>query len=353
MNRKKKKEKQNMVRINKAGVIVGAVTAIIGAGISVFVLFRDTHPSYAYETEFNWMHMDEIGSYLGSRSKVEIYKTKGSDGAFHQGALLAVLYNNLDEQERAITRFTVHAENITEDYSPYLNFYEARFLGYHISNSGWSETGALQIEFLELVPADGYEAQKDVQLSLKGSDKVWQLNSIKPGESTEIQLLTEEDFHVEYSENFQGVIPYTIRFKVEAPESGYSNVIASTIEVYPDHLQLFSGGIGDGEQVNYVIMIDTSYSSWSETYKVYQTLPGKRTTQLPVFIAPSMSCTMDVRFEFETLDGEIIEAAPLEDARFIVPYYETPDSYIIDGEFLDWDTIDGQAVVYFPFGSSK
>ena len=77
-------------------------------------------------------------------------------------------------------------------------------------------------------------------------------------------------------------------------------------------------------------------------------LMAGETVRLPICIVPKMSCTMSVRIEFETMDGEI-RAEPLEHAVFTVPYYEGNMERYIDGLKLDWEDGDGNKIVYFPF----
>ena len=113
-----------------------------------------------------------------------------------------------------------------------------------------------------------------------------------------------------------------------------------------------AGGCGDDSDSGYIILVDTSEDSWSESYDVYQPLPGNKAVRLPIFIVPEKSCTMSIRIEFETQDGEIIQAEPLKDAKFVIPYVETDYYEYIDGKLLDWSEVDGKEIVYFPFAAT-
>lgn len=345
--------------IKLAGGLVGIITLLTfvwQVATYFYEEYRESHPRYTYETSTDWLKMEEAESILSNQSRVEVYKDHSEEGVFYNGAALTVLYNNLDEQERHITHFSVYAEDIVEDYSPnlFLNSTQSiNPIGYNGYNAGWGETGEIRISVVDLVPAYGYEEQEVVELSLReGAITSWVFDSLKPGEHREFALLSEQDFIVEYKKPFDEVVMYSLCFEVEAAESENKEIATCTIEVHPDKLQVFVGGQGGPVDTNYVVWVDTALPTWSNTYKVHQVLPGKQGVRLPIFIVPKMSCTMSLRIEFETLDGEIITAEPLKNAQFVIPYYEDFGNYI-DGDLLDWDNVDGNVVVYFPFESTS
>lgn len=313
-------------------------------------------PMFVYDTSMDWLHMDEAASVLGTESQIQVYKPQNVK-EYDQGAVLTALYSNYSNQDRCITKFTVYAEDIREDLSPVL-WYDAitndGVLDVSCYNNGWGETGALTVEYVEIIPYEKSSLHDCVDIMMD-PDAVssWSVPSIDPGTGESFKLLNVESLRVTYIEPFDGVIKYQILFRIYSEETGFETVMPCWLDVYPDEVNLFLSGGGDGGEKNYVVWVETSEPQWQETYTVQQWLPAKKTVRLPVFIVAEKTCTMTVRIEFETADGEIIQATPLENARFVVPYYEEPPEEYIDGKLLDWEHIDGTEVFYFPFVESN
>ena len=326
---------------------------LVFVGVYAHKVYRDSHPKYEYEQCMDWLSMDEAAAVFGGESRVEIYKDYSSENAYYDGAALTVLYNNLDEQDRAIRRLTVYAEDIVRDLSPVLWVYPQYSLSpleFAIQNVGWGETGTIYINYMGIYPSKDNAADIPVALSLRdGVDIAWTFESLKPGEYRGFPLLSEEDLVVERWGEMEDKAEFILLFELEAPETEYKMALRFPVQVLPDGSVLpIEDGIGGDEDVHYVVMVDTSEPQWSRSFVIDQILPAKRTVRLPIFVVPDQSCSMTVRIEFETADGEIIEATPLENTRFIVPYYEDPYAYI-DGSLLDWEKLDGSEVIYFPF----
>jgi len=347
--------------------IAGFLT-VLASIATILVLFLPTpiipNNPPSYYTGYDWLHMDAAGAILEGTSHVQLYADSISEvgeennTAYHDGAVLIALYSNQVEHEKIITKFRVYADDIVENISPDLKFFfqkdelEGPILC-HAYNNGWGETGKIQVAFSSIRPQGGYDNDV-VDICLQdGACTSWKFDSIKPGDTESMPLLREQDFVVEYreqpDENFYAY--YFVVFKVEAPESNYATTIELPLIVGPDYVRLYWPGLGGGFSKNYVVWIDTSSPAYSAEYSVYQRLPGNEVMCIPMFIVPAKSCTMSVRIEFETLEGEIIQAAPLNNADFIIPYYEKPESYV-DGQLLDWDSVEGNVITCLPFSTT-
>lgn len=313
-------------------------------------------PMFVYDTSMDWLHMDEAASVLGSESQIQVYKHENDD-EFAKGAVLTVLYSNYSDQDRCITKFTVYAENIQEDLLPVV-WYEAEpvngVLKCWCYNSGWSETGELTVDYIGISPVEESDKYNCVDVRLdENTISTWNFPSIEAGESQELQLFNTEDIQVTYIEPFEDHIKYDVTFRLYSEETGFETILHCDLLVYPDDIGLLHINGGGEDDRNYVVWVETSEPQWQETYTVQQWLPAKETVRLPVFILADKTCTMTVRIEFETADGEIIQATPLENARFVVPYYEESLYDYVDGKLLDWEHIDGSEVFYFPFMESN
>lgn len=340
-------------RMGMAFLCVMLLSLLAFVGVYIHKVYRDRHPKYEFEQCMDWLSMDEAAAVFGGESRVEVYKEYSGENAYYDGAALTVLYNNLDEQDRAIRRLTVYAEDIVRDLTPeLLETWHASLspLEFHLYNDGWGETGNISIKFIAAYPTDANATKKPVVVSLQdGADTVWTFDSLQPGERRDFPLLSEKDLKVEIWGEFEESALFLLLFELEAPESGYKMALSFPIEVLPGGIVLpIEDGRGGGDDTHYVVMVDTSEQKWSRSFVIDQILPAKRTVRLPIFIVPDQSCSMTVRIEFETADGEIIKATPLENTRFIVPYYKDPYAYI-DGSLLDWEKLDGSEVIYFPF----
>ncbi|MBQ7921447.1 MAG: SMEK domain-containing protein [Clostridia bacterium] len=331
------------VETSPSGIIVE--TGPAGGGM-------EDMPTFTYETNMDWLRMDEAAAVLGTESQVYVYKPKNAN-EYLQCAALTVLYSNYSERDRCITEFTVRAEDIREDLSPVLR-HEALendgVLTFFCENYGWGKTGDFTIEYAGIKPYEESAEHDCVEVQVN-PDAVssWNYPSIEPGEGAYLSLFNTADIQINYKEPFEGSVWFEIMFRLYAEETGYETMLPCWLFVFADHVTFSYGVGGEGDDRNYVVWVPTSNPQWQETYAVQQWLPGNETVRLPVFIVPEKSCMMTIRMEFKTVDGEIIQATPLENARFVVPYYdETPEDYV-DGNLLDWDQIQGNEVFCFPF----
>ena len=340
---------------------IAAVVALVFLISSViFRHYREANPRYAYETVTDWMTMDEVACVLGSQNKSQARMFTGEQylDEFMSGSALTVLYNNLDEQDRIIEEFTVYAEDIVEDLSPRLLFNAITssdnqdiYCTYSFFNYGWGETGEITVNFVGLTRDEDTGGGSQVQLFLKeDSPRTWSLPSILPGEWPAFELLGIDDFYVEDSCEPDYSVSYTLEYEFLAPESNFRMDLIAFLDVTPEGLTISAGGGGAGDERTYVVWVETGSPAWSKTYKTHQVVPGNQTVRLPIFIVPQKSCTMTVTVEFKTADGEIIRATPLENAEYIIPFYEDESTYV-DGLLLDWDEVDGETIV-FPFKST-
>lgn len=313
-------------------------------------------PTFIYETNMDWLRMDEASAVLGTESQVYVYKPKNAN-EYMQCAALTVLYSNYSELDRCITEFAVYAEDIREDLSPDLRheaYENDGVLTFLCENDGWSETGDFTIEYAGIKPYEESAKHSCVEVQLN-PDAVssWNYHSIEPGESAYLSLLNTADIQINYKEPFEGDVQFEIMFRLYSEETGYATTLPCWLFVSADHFNFWYGGGGNGDDRTYVVWVPTSEPQWQETYEVQQWLPGNETVRLPVFIVPEKTCTMTIRMEFKTADGEIIQATPLENARFVVPYYdETPEEYV-DGSLLNWNQIQGNEVFCFPFAGTE
>lgn len=321
---------------------------------------QDNPPKYYSGSD--WLQMDAAGAILEGTSYVQLYADsisevwEESDTTYYDGATLIALFSNQDEHEKIITKFRVYANDIVENLSPdlHFNFWQDELtdpISCDIYNNGWGETGEIRITFSSIQPVEGFNDDLAVDVYLQdGACMFWELDSVKPGCIGNLPLLSGQDFVVEYKahpkENFP--IYYSVAFIVEAPEQNYATTMEFPLEIGPDYVRLFSSGLGGGDARNYVVWIDTSSPTYSAEYPVYQRLPGNEVVCIPMLIVPEKSCTMSVKIEFETLEGEIIQATPLNHANFVIPYYENQWMYV-DGNLLDWDSIEGKVVTCLPF----
>lgn len=358
-------------RRHMMGKKIGGFLAVFASIATILMLLFPTpiidnssqNNSPTYYSGFDWLQMNAAGTILEGTSHVQLYADSisevwgGSDTAYYDGAALIALFSNQDEHEKIITKFRVYANDIVENLSPDLHFYFWQDeltdpISCEIYNNGWGETGKIQITFSSIQPVEGYEEYNDdLDIYLQdGASTFWELDSVNPGTIGSLPLLSGQDFVVEYKaqlkENF--CTYYSVAFIVEAPDQNYTTTMELPLVIGPDYVRLFTSGLGGGEAKNYVVWIDTSSPTYSAEYPVYQRLPGNEVVCIPMFIVPEKSCTMSVQIEFETLEGETIQATPLNHANFIIPYYENQWMYV-DGNLLDWDNVEGKVITCLPF----
>lgn len=331
------------------GVVLGALllTLILwNVATYLYEEYREDHPKYAYEINMNSLNLDEAAYILGSKTKscATIYTEKPVQDAFYFGTMLTVLYNNLDEQDRTITNFSIYAENIVEDTAPYLQCTdrtEYMTAQLELYNYGWGETGDIQISFIGIEPFDS--PFPDPIALREDAPDFWMLESLQPGEKRTVQLLTEEDFVLDPTNPIAGYMEYDLVFELYAPEMNYRQTLECTLNELK--FPLLAAAPPDGLDTTYIVWAETANSEWECTHPIQSTVPGKKMALFPIFIVPEKTCTMTVRIRFETHDGETIDIIALEDTKFIIPYYPDKSEYI-EEMILDWSRVCGKIVVF-------
>lgn len=322
------------------------------SGICMWLYENFAPPEYIYETETDWLTMHEAAYILGSgvQSSAAVYTNHPDTEEFYSGTALTILYHNLDEQQRTITDFTVYADNIVENLSPRLYYSTTKGHGlnisYSIHNYGWGETGDIQIDFVSLTVHDE-RLQEHAQLITLREDapRSWVIESIYPGEEIFFVLLREDDFVIDYSSPLVDSIEYELVYELYAPAADYRETLQCILTLQWNPACQSGAPSLMIPDTTYVVWVESSEPTWTCTYPIQQTIPGNETVRFPFFIVPKKSCTMTVRIQFETLDGEIIETTVLENAEFIVPYYSDSSKYV-SNTMLDWDQVSGKIVVF-------
>ena len=309
-----------------------------------------------------WLEMEEAFDLLTEKSKVNIYTThqtsdtdNSADMCYYNGVTMIALFSNKADVDRNIVRFSVYAEDIVENLSPDIHCTWVEDCSNPITanfcNNGWGETGELHI-FISNNDI-GYYEKKDAniaQISIcKGAQNDWVFDSIRPGELKTLSFASPDIFDVQWKDPTVKSISFYIRIVIYAPEIGYATSSLIPMTATPHGVQAEGvGGMGGNEDKNYVIVVDTSFGSWSQKYPIYQRIPARQTVKLPIFILPMKSCSMSLRIEFELDDGETIIAEPLYNAAIKVPYYTELQDYV-SGDDLDWSSLEGSATIWFPY----
>lgn len=352
MKRTTKKKEKRRKSINTGMILAffGALMAgVPGVLEDAYNNYHDSHPSYKYEMRQDWMHMDEAASVSSNKSVVEVYKDNWQ-AEYWCGAELVTLYHNLSKQDRVISKFRVYAENIEENYEAKIKYrvepsYNQVPIG--MENYGWGSTGKITIALDDLSPENPNEDRVELEFK-EGAAKEWCFESIEPGESVQCACLPLDSLKIICKETLDEPVAYIAKFNIEM-ENGEPHKQECGLRVYPDRIEVNGSDVKGCGAKEYVICVDTAESSWSREFYTTQILPAGETVRLPICIVPKMSCTMSVRIEFETMDGEVIQAEPLDHAVFTVPYYEGNMERYIDGLKLDWEDGDSNKIVYFPF----
>lgn len=370
---KKNKKSGGKVTVPKWIAIVGgiaSVAAIVSGIINVIdkliTYHREAYPQYAYEINVDWKNADEVSSFYSSQSNVAVYNTDRtwvnpaySEEGYDRAVTMMTLYHNLDPHERIITKFTVKATNIVEDLRPVLYGMIADSkdrLTCDIYNDGWGDSGNLVFSIKNITQQNPEEDLSFLELSIKeGAQTSWECQPIGPGEKQTYYLLSTSDIEVHNTDQLSSPALFRLYLSLCAPDHQFQTELSCAIKVSNYGIEfLGAGGQGDEEPTRYVVIVDTSSSTWSETFETYQHLPSDKTVLIPICIAPTKSCTMTVQIEFETMDGEIIKTDILENAKFFVHYYTNPEEYINGSllKSLNWDDSKG-TIVYYPFCNSK
>lgn len=351
-NRTQKKQKKRAAKLAVGASVATIIAALLAGIVFLHTLYREYHPANAYETTFDWYSMSLADAILTDDSDVKFY-TAPYENTFYQGATLIMLYNNLSDHDRIITSFTVHAEDIVVDESPVLSCdfspsSDAHIIG-NFYNSGWSASGPLEIHVTGFTPL---QDTQDVSLSV--SEDVctsWTCSSIPPGEYGTVELLDLGSIDIHWPQSGPDApVSYLLHFTLHAPETGYSTQADCQLQVWPDRIQVLSSGIGGPDNTYYAVLADTSEPSWEHTYRTSQILPAGQAIRIPIAIIPTKSCSMTVRLSFKTLDGETFDAYPIEDAHFIVSYYEEHPAGYMDGLVKDYNQLYDKPIAYYwPF----
>lgn len=348
------KKRKKAIQAFVTALIIAFVGIIPQIGQFLYTIYRDIHPAYPYEKDFSWINIDEAESIFGNNSHVTVFNA--NQESYNSAAVLSVLFNNESDHDRTITSFTVHAEDIVEDYSPVLSYSPVDTfdpIAIDIFNDGWGETGPITITVLGLTPNSEDDYLSPVKINLQeNATKEWSFPSLKSGEERKFAFLSEDDFEIIYEEPLEELAYFDLLLKVEAVESGLEESLTITICITPDegiHI-MSSGGCGP-TLFYYVVEVDTSNSQWTETYQTAQHIPAHKTIYFPIYIAPIKSCNMSVWIEFEMSDGETMRSDTLINSHFIVPYNDVYSEYV-DGRLLDLD-VQEERVICFPFVPSS
>lgn len=333
--------------------------ALSKIGVYIYEEYRKSNPKYPHEFNVYQMDLFEAAYFLGSKANcsTSIYTDepvkdiKDLKNVYYYGNMLKMLYNNLDEHERAITKLTVCVDHVVEDTTPRLEFSSDivnEAIQLTMQNYGWGETGDIQISLLKITPASNSyvipnsKFEEPIVLH-ENAPTSWELNSIKPGETRTVELLKKEDFVLNPDYPDAAYLGYVLTFELYARETNYKRTLKCKIncEEYP----LLLAPPEDNLETAYIVWAETSNPEWSRTYQIEEIIPGNKMEQIPVFIIPEKSCTMTLQIRLETLDGETIAAVPLENMKFIIPYYLDKKEYV-ENMILDWDKICRKIVVF-------
>ena len=357
-NGKKENTPKWIVLVGGFATIVAIITALWGGGKDIYAWYKERNPVFAYETNFDWMSMEEVDTIISDESKVVVYAFEENDSfqGYWDGVALTALFSNLTDTDRVITSFTVYADNITVDLSPDLVYgptgNSSDSIEQFFYNNGWGESGPIHIS------ADRIERVEDndvscLQLSLsKDAQTTWVFESMQPGDWREFSFLTQDDFVIEESGQCDGNVLFCLYLDLFLPDTGHEEEIPILLEVSASKVRVYHDGLGGDIDTSYVVKIPTDGDTWVKKYPADQKLPAKKTVRLPIFIVPEKSCSLTIRVEFELSNGEIVKSEELVDTYIKVPYYDDWTEYL-DGELLDWDSIDSFTDIYFPFESSS
>ena len=358
-----KKKKINKKHISKWKKVCSAIAAValFGSSVATIIYYsqeigKNLNPSYDYDLNTEWMDMEVAFNLLTEKSGVSIYTSSRiidnhtEDSFYFEGVSLVALFSNKEDVERNIIKFSVFVDDIEENLSPDIECVMVEDnsdpITAHFSNTGWGDTGEIHLSIKDVLYNDNSVA--DISI-LEGVENDWIFESIPPGETRVFTFADTKIFNVIWKDYSVESTNFSILVDICAPKTGYSTSCVVTMKATPDGVVACSiGGEGGDGDVNYVILVDTSMRNWASTYNIYQRIPAKQTVRLPIFIMPTKSCSMSIRVEFELEDGEIIIANPLYHVPIRVPYYTELTEYI-SGETLDWNALEGNAEIWFPY----
>ena len=316
-----------------------------------------SHPEYKYEMSTDWLHLNQLSTYISNQDRVAIYdnRRQNNNDEYENGASLIALYTNFDSQARVISKINIYAENIVRDNNPVLELYGSRnddgaFLLY-VRNSGWGTSNDLQLKHKIISKSE--DLQIDLNDSIKRESEIF---SLKPGEIAEIPLLSLNDLKICWKGS-SDVQPHTgsalVKVQLLDLVTGETIDYEYVLEIWADRINVqVPLPQTDGTVTNYVVIVDTSTPNWYRSFDVHQVVPGKQTVRIPIIIMPDQSCFMDIRIEFETLDGEKFTVSSLNTAKYKVRADNLDSSLYdryVDGSAVDWDDIEGVKKFYFPF----
>lgn len=255
------------------------------------------------------------------------------------GACFDVVFSNHTGYNRAITKLTVTATNVIPDYSPVIvssPYVEDNSIYIDVYNQGWGKANYIEIKLKSI-------SDKRVKTQNKKINSIYNLS---PGETKTQKTLTFHDLIIEdtFTEG-------TVKFCFEIVCDGIKQKEDIIVSVHMDKTKLFpGGGLGDGGELIYSIVIDALNNKSKKTYSVYQVIPATETILLPIIVIPSQSCQMSLALTFEMEDGEKIELIAFEDKNIIIPYYKDTIKQNIN---LLLDSYENEIVCCFPFATSN
>ena len=314
---------------------IAAIVAILADGLHL----SDRLFPFRNEMTFRWTDFGSAMWIMEASNRYTPDSNSASEKTYNEVAALLFTYNNKGDDERVITEMTVSASNIVEDYSPklesYCTIWESGEVFACVGNHGWGDTGPGQITY-EGYDLSEYGHNTTIDISLNHEKNgPWFFNSLAPGNYCDIPIFSEDDLLIRSSNVTEGTTA-RLKFRVDAAE----NSLRSSFEVYAyyynDEWSILPNGSGGPEPRAIGFLIDTSEDSYSQTIPVNESFASHSMSLFPIYIFPKMSCSMSINVTFKTQDEEIIQATPLDNAHFIVPYYTDEYPPFIDGDDIDW-----------------
>lgn len=341
MRKKLESIKNSLVGIMIVGIVVFLYHSL-DASNDVLSLWKYFFP-YRNNMTFKWTDLNSAEWIMGDSDRYTPDSDSTTENTFNEAAALLFTYNNMGDDERVITEMTVSASNIVEDYSPKLSSNFAMTedrVGYaHISNPGWGDTGAGQITY------DGYDlsetgsnAKIDMSLDLKNTGP-WTFDALAPGGYCDIPIISDDDLLIR-SDNVADGTTVQLHFRVDIAENDLHSDFVVFVSYYNNEWSISSHGVGGPWNRAIGFLIDTSEENYSQTIPVSEAFTSHKMSLFPVYIFPKMSCSMSVDVTFKTQDGKTIQAVPLENAHFTVPYYTDAYPPFLDGDEIDWVTFN-------------
>ena len=335
-----------------------ALISAIAAAVGVAEIFF-----FPNKTSFEWMDVDHaIWKLSNSNIYYDDYVNTLSKEYYPVAAALLFTYNNYGINERVINEITVTATNIKEDYSPVLMsdyiMRDQKEVYATLYNYGWGDTGPIQIVYL------GYDltaGTPDIKVDISFPNielGPWNLSTVPSGKSVDQLLFCSDDIHVDSPVVENGTC-ILLHFRVTDIDTDDYSDFDVRVEYNNEEWIIDDNASGGPITTAVGFKVDTSSGSYTKTVPTTKFFRGHEATVVPIYISPSMSCTMTLDVSFKTQDGKVIHADSLENAYFFVACIDGDNPTFIDAESINWDTYDPEPlnndgnfqVVSFPYDS--